>query len=213
MKKGASLDPVRSGLLYRLWKRQRDGDGTLATANELHKALLDDGYREHDVRSVKRALERLEKYEFVQSAPVSRATGHPGPPPTGYKIAPDPSLITRKSTAQIVLRLLHHPGGMVPEQVFIKDVLEMNLRRDDTGIALTHEDLRNQVEWCVTQGYIRVSEKANDPENPGRQRRLCATPKVHGELLLLERICPRKGPVSVDRPFPNALENVDKVAG
>ena len=213
MREGDSLDPLRSGLLYRLWKRQRDGDGTLATATELHNSLVDDGFRGLQVRSVKRALERLEEGDFVESARVPRATGHSGPPPSGYKIAPDPQLITRRSTAQIVLRLHHHPRRLVPEQVFIAEMLGMNLRRDDTGLAVTSEDLRNQLEWCAKQGYIQVSESANDPENPGGQRRLCTTCKVHGELLFLERICRRKGPVSADRAFSNAFENIDQVAG
>jgi hypothetical protein len=212
MKEGDSLD-LRSALLHRLWKRQWDGDGTLATAAELHMLLIGDGHLGLELRSVKRSLERLQKDGFLESTQIPRVLGHSGPAPKGYRMAPDPPIITRKSTAQIVLKLLHDPRRLVAEQVLIVELLKMNLHRDDTGIAVTEDDLHNQLEWCIHQGYIRVSESANDPENPGGQRRLCTTWKVHGEFLFLELICERKGPASADRAFSGAIESVDKVVG
>jgi hypothetical protein len=87
-------------------------------------------------------------------------------------------------------------------------MLEMDLRRDDTGLALTSDDLHTQLLWCIGQGYIRISENATDPEDPGGQRRLCTTCKVDGELLFLERICGRKGPSSSIRAIPRVYEGV-----
>src|SRR5262249_10117317 len=131
MKEGDSLDYLGSALLYRLWKRRVDGNCTLATAIELHKALLKDGYSERlELRSVKRSLERLLSDNFVESERVPRGMGQPGPPSRGYKIVPDPQLITRKSTAQIILKLHHYQQRLAVEQAFISETLEMKLQRD-----------------------------------------------------------------------------------
>jgi hypothetical protein len=201
MKEGESLDQLASDILFLLWRRQWDGDRNLVTPADLHKALLKDGYPTTlKLRSVKRSLDWLKNHTLVESAPIPRPENHSGPAPSGYRLAPDAPLITRRSTAQIVVILHHHQRRLVAEQAFIAETLETeDLRRDDTGQALTPEDLRNQLLWCIGKGYIKVCGDATDPEDPGGQRPLCTTCKVHGELLFLERICGRKGPSSAIR--------------
>jgi len=211
MKEGDSLDQLRSDILFLLCKRKWDSDGSYVTPAELHKALLKDGHPDLDLRSVKRSLDRLKKDAFIESARVPRPANHSGPPPHGYRIAANPPLITRRSTAQIVVRLHHHQRRVVPEQEFIAEMLEADLRRDDTGSALTAEDLTNRLAWCISHGYIRIAENIDDPEDPGGPRPLCTTSKVHVELLFLERICPRKGPTSEIRAIPLVRE--DAAAG
>jgi hypothetical protein len=200
MKAGDSLDHLGSAILHRLLKRQWAGDGNLATVTELLDALAADKSLGHlESRTVKRSLDRLKRDGFVTSAKAPRPMNHSGPTPTGYRSAPDLKLICRKSTAQIVLRLLHHPGRPVPEEAFMAEIEGLNLCPDNTAVPLTADDLRNQLEWCINQGYIERCESANDPENPGKQPRLFTTSKVDSESLFLNRICERKGPASADR--------------
>ena len=208
MNEGESLDQLGSDILFLLWKRQWDGEGSLVTAADLHKVLLKDLHVNVELRSVKRSLASLKEAALVESAQAARPANHSGPAPAGYRIAPDPPLITRRSTAQILVSLHHHRLKVVPEQALIAEILKMDLRRDDTGLALTAEDILNQLLWCIGQGYVKASEKDTDPENPGGQRRLCTTCKVDGELLFLERICARKGPSSALRAIPRVYEGV-----
>jgi hypothetical protein len=180
-----------------LWQHRRSGDGGLVTAKRLHEYLKGE---EHPgilqglkLRSVKKALARLESAGFVESMPVAKEEGQPGPPPDGYRLPEDGKIISWRSTARIVMELFHHPHAPVEEGRFISEIMQLGLCRDDSDELATNDDVADQIVYCIRKEYIRVDESGDAPGGKAGERRLCRTPRIDTERNFLELIAvPRR---------------------
>jgi hypothetical protein len=162
------------------------------------------------VKTVLRALDRLERDGCVEGGSVPREQGHSGPSPRGYRLAPDAPIVVWRSTAALLVQLHHHTNSPVEEQAFIQEMVKQH-SRDDAGAPLTAENVTNQLAWCVRKGYLRVLE--SDPGYEAGRRSISTTPLVDRELLFLERIIDRKDPDVGTQDVPEAFGSADPSAG
>jgi hypothetical protein len=149
----------------------------------------------------------MERDGLVEGDTIPREQGHSGPSARGYKLAADPQIITWRSTALLLVTLLHHKNRTVEEQRFINEIVDAG-GKDETGQPLTSESVGNQLQWCIDKGYVRL-EAGSDPSSPMAQRRVSATALVHRELLFLERLIGRKLPVTETEGIPSASGSGD----
>jgi hypothetical protein len=187
-----SLNKFRSTILFLLWRRRRNSDGSRVLGKDLLTELLAGKFagvsEKSDLRALKKALRRLEKAGFVESGPVSKEDdSQPGPPPNGFRLPEEGKMITWQSTSTLVIRLFNHPHEPVEEEFFVLEMLQVGLHRDDTGHPMTKADILNQIAYCERKGYLTISE--SDDQLGGRNvRRLHRTQRIDKERHLLEMI-------------------------
>jgi hypothetical protein len=194
--KAMSLDSIGASILYLLWRRRRNGDGTLVSAKALLQELTNPelglGIKESpSLNTIRRALLNLQKAGFVETGAMAKDSGFTGPPPNGHKLSADAPIITWASTAAMVMRLYNHPDQRVRIEDFIREVMTLNLRQDSTQAPLTRQDIEDQVASCLRRGYIReIDGEAGETGLPANQKLLCTTHKVDEHRIFLERLAP-----------------------
>jgi len=183
------LDYIGSSILYLLWKRRQQGDGSLISAKRLQRELVGGaaGIKFRDdlrINAVKKTLVSLRKDSLIVGVTIPKDTSDPGPAPTGYRFSADAPIVTHRTTAALIMWLYNHPDQRVSSQRFVQEVVELGLAHHRSQEPLSADDVAEQIAYCIQKGYIE--EIYGGPE--GGDKRLVVTSKVEEIRMFLERL-------------------------
>ncbi len=169
-------------MLLVLWERKRAEDGKLMTTREVHSALAEQlGPQAPSYSAVKDVVRGLQSGQesLLTHDKVPREHGEAGPSPTGYAISSG-QIMTRPTTAVIVLRLFNYPSyeGVGIER-FVKRISELNLIHEETGELMTREEIVDEIEYSKRLGYVTEDSDSH---------RLRVTDRPNAERLFLQEI-------------------------
>ncbi len=189
-----TLDHIAAAVLYRLWKRRRDKDGSLVPAKVIHEELLKglgkyEFSQDLQVDALKKTLRQLKAEGLVEYGESKKSSRIPGPPPNGYRLSPDAKIITWRATAAIVVWLHNHQEIRVKREVVIDETFKRGLTHHDRDDRLEREEIAELINWCLRKGYIKEENVANyEGVNSAAETRLSTTPKVDECELFLQKL-------------------------
>jgi len=180
--------------LYLLWRRRRNEDGSLVSAEVLRQELLQGkaGTKFSDqinVDYVKNALRRLKKEGMVEDDTLPKDNSDPGPAPKGYRFSADAPIVTYRATAFMIMRLHNHSERRVKQEAFAEEILPLGLSHYSQDHALTRSEVVDQIAFCIRKGYFKVIDVISDEfSTPVPEKRLVTTSKVDDYRIFIEKI-------------------------
>lgn len=145
------LSPLACKVLHVLWQRKRQEDGSTARIDDVRDLVAAEfqlGLAECSRNSVKKVLNELKAYGIVQC--VMMRFGAVGAPSATFRLAPG-TVVTRPTSAAIILKLYNHPNEPVEEDLFIAEVHRLGL--EDPAI-LTADRIREEITYAISRQYI-----------------------------------------------------------
>lgn len=188
------LDHIAAGVLYLLWLRRRNNDGSLVPAKVLHKELLRGlgkaEFREDlKILAVKKTLRQLKAAGMVEYGESKKDDPTPGPAPNGYRLSADAPIITWRATAAIVMHLHNHQETRLRRETLVGELLKLGVTHHNLEEPLTREEIIDLIDWCLRHQYIVEVEVTIDGTAPQTtEKRLVTTPKVDHYELFLQKI-------------------------
>jgi hypothetical protein len=120
---------------------------------------------------------------------LRKENSDPGPAPKGFRVVPDPPIVTWRSTAAILLKLYHHRDRRVRHDEFLEEVLADKIPNDGSREPLGKKEIEQQIEYCVKQGYIDEAESGTGFSYFQKSdKRLMTTTKVDDQVMFLEKL-------------------------
>jgi hypothetical protein len=189
-----TLDHIAAGVLYRLWKRRRNNDGSLVSAQVLRQELVGGlalaVFREDlSVNAVKRTLRALKTEGMVEYGTSVKNDSNPGPPPKGFRLSVDAPIITWRASAALVIWLHNHQERRLKRETVIDEQFSRGLTHHNLDRQLTKDEIGDLIDWCIRKGYIEEGEGiAYESTTATAERRLITTSKVDEFALYLSKI-------------------------
>jgi len=211
------LDHVAAGVLFLLWKRRRENDGSLVPAKTLHKelrkGLAKAEFREDlKVQAVKKTLRQLKAASLVVFGEAKKTDPAPGPAPNGYRLSPDPPIITWRATAAIVMMLHNHNDSRLKHETLVEEAFASGVTHFKYEERLTKEEISDLVHWSIRHGYIEeVQVTIDDASVPRVETLLGTTSKVDDHELFLKKVADEVKRRPASEP-PELGEDVSKTA-
>jgi hypothetical protein len=188
------LDHIAAGVLYLLWQRRRNNDGSLVPAKVLHKELLK-GFGKAEFRddlkvpAVKKTLRQLKASGMIEYGESKKSEPIPGPAPNGYRLSADAPIITWRATAAIVMLLHNHQESRLRRETLVDGAFKLGVTHHNLEDRLTKEGISDLVDWCIRHEYIRqVQVTIDETSTPTVEERLATTSKVDDHELFLQMI-------------------------
>jgi hypothetical protein len=188
------LDHIAAGVLYLLWKRRRNNDGSLVPGKVLHKELLrgeaQAEYRQNlRLPAVKKTLRQLKMGGMVEYGESKKSDPIPGPAPNGYRLSADAPVITWRATAAIVMLLHNHAERRLTREILLESASRLGVTHHNREEPLRLEEISDLIGWCIRHGYIKEVEVTLDgsPAHTS-ETRLVTTSQVDDHELFLQKI-------------------------
>jgi hypothetical protein len=188
------LDHIAAGVLYLLWKRRRNSDGSLISAKVLRQELVDGApgttfRKDLNISAVKAALRKLHAAGMVEYGTSQKEGPDPGPPPKGYRFSAEAPIITWRATAAIVMLLHNHPDRPATHDTVVEEAFKRGLTHHNRDERLTRAEISGLVAYCLRKEYFKeVDVIIDEISAPTRERRLTTTSKVDEYELFLKKI-------------------------
>jgi hypothetical protein len=188
------LDGIAASVLYLLWKRRRNKDGSLVAAKTLHEELRQglataEFRNDLKVTAVKKTLRKLVAEGMVEYGESQKSNPIPGPAPNGYRLSADAPIITWRATAAIVMLLHNHEQRRLKRETIIRAAVELGLAHHHRKDSLSSQEISEVIDWCLRQKYFREEEVTIDEmPHPKVEKRLITTSKVDDHELFLKKI-------------------------
>jgi hypothetical protein len=189
------LDHIAAGVLYLLWKRRRNNDGSLVPAKVLRQELVtgtsDTTFSEDLVKlpAVKKTLRRLKAESMVEYGESKKTDPAPGPAPNGYRLSADAPIITWRATAAIVMLLRDHQETRLKRETLIEEAFKRGVTHHNREDRLTTSEISDLVDWCLHKGYIKEVDVTVETSTTATvEKQLTTTSKVDDYELFLMKI-------------------------
>jgi hypothetical protein len=196
-----------------LWRRRRNGDGSLTPAKALHRELLNGHAKSQfsndlKVPAVKKSLRALKAAGMVDFGQSTRTDRMPGPTPNGYRISADPPIITWTTSAALVVVLHNHRDRRLKRETLIAEAVRLGVTHHNSDKRLEPGQISDLIDWCVRKGYFLEKEVLiEDGAIPTNEMLLTTTAKVDECELFLRKIADEVKHLAVtDRPQSEAGE-------
>ena len=173
------LDEFDATVLFRLWKHREDGFGTLVRSKDLRDMLGPTTPAAPSRQQVVRSLDKMKNGGLLEWEKVAAAR-QSGPIPAGFRISSG-KLMTRPATAVMLFEIHSDPTPPTSESAVMASLLQGGYRHK--GNEITEAYLKDQVSFCITQGYLEESSSGDNP-----QFYLKSTTRVDAEILFIDKL-------------------------